>query len=138
MQAQQGVALLDDTEHAYNREWLMTLGVDVDSLSYIHSRTVKDHLAVAQGFIEAYGVLRAAGKIKGPGLLACDSLAELSTEHELDVQLEKRDMSKAKDLKAFFRIMDWHAHAVYISTNHTIANIGSVFNKRTTSGGGGR
>lgn len=139
-QAKNGVALLDDTEGAYNLDWLSTLGVDVEHLAYDNSRTVKEHLELATAFIKAFAKLKKQGKVKGPGLLACDSLALLSTEHELEVRLEKRDLSKAAELKAFFRIIaaDLHAlDAVYISTNHTIASPGNRFNPRTTPGGGG-
>lgn len=131
-----GVALLDDTEGAYNLEWLETLGINVDELGYEHSRTVKDHLDVAKGFVAAYEKMQP----KGPGLLSCDSIALLSTEHELEVGLDKRDMTKAAELKAFFRIIAGELSAlpvVHISTNHTIANIGNTFQRRTTPGGGG-
>lgn len=131
-----GVALLDDTERAYNNDWMENLGVDVATLAYTNSRTVKDHLAVAQAFVKAYP----AAKEQGPALLACDSLAALSTEHELEVQLDKKDMTKAGELKAFFRIVAGDLHRlpiVHLSTNHKIANIGNPFQKSTTSGGGG-
>jgi len=100
-----GVTMLDDTEGAYSVDWIIKLGVDVDRLPYMHSRTVKDHLGVARVFLKAYEDLSAKGKIKGPGLLAIDSLAALSTEHELAVGLDKKDMGKAAALKAFFRIV---------------------------------
>lgn len=136
VQAAGGVALLDDTEGAYNLEHAQTLGVDVKRLAYRRSRTVKEHLDTALGFIAAYEDLG----LSVPGVLACDSLAQLSTEHELESKLDKRDMTKAAELKAFFRIVSgdlFKIPAVYISTNHTIANIGNLFQTRTTPGGGG-
>lgn len=139
-QAQKGVVLLDDTEGAYNLDWIERLGVNTKHLGYEHSDTVKDHLDLAMGFVAAYTSLSEKGKVKGPGLLICDSLAELSTQHELEVQLEKKDMSKAAELKAFFRIFGGKLHGtqmVHLSTNHVIANIGNMWDKRTTSGGGG-
>jgi recombination protein RecA len=139
-QARGGAVLLDDTEGAYNIEWMQKLGVDTDKLAYVVSDTVSDHLATTNAFIEAYTAIKAKNKKLGPGVLACDSLAELTTEHEQEVQLEKRDMTKAKDLKAFFRLTSGRLHGlpiVHILTNHVIANIGNLFNKRTTGGGGG-
>ncbi len=139
-QALKGVALLDDTENAYNLEWMAALGVNVNHCAYEHSDTVKDHLKVAQSFIKAYRTLYETGNVTGPGVLVCDSLALLSTEHELEVQLDKPDMSKAKAVKAFFRIMVSNLYALpvlHLSTNHVIANIGNPFQKRTTSGGSG-
>jgi len=135
-----GVTLLDDVEGAYNVDWIETLGVDAGKLAYAHSRTVKDHLVLSGHFLKAYKALLDKGKIKGPGLLAVDSLALLSTEHELKVRLDKRDMTKAGELRGFFRIMMGDLYAlpvVHISTNHIIAKIGDLWNPRTTPGGGG-
>ncbi len=140
VQAANGVAMIDDVEGAYNVKWMETLGINVDHVAHAHSRTVKDHLKLTKKFIETFQKLEAAGEIKGPGLLACDSLASLSTDHELETQLDKRDMTKAGELKAFFRIVagDLYGQQItYISTNHKTANIGNRFQKTTTSGGGG-
>lgn len=131
-----GVALLDDTEGAYNLEHAATLGVDVARLAYRNSRTVKQHLDTTVAFLKAYQEM----EIATPGLIACDSLAGLSTEHELESKLDKRDMTKAAELKAFFRIVSGDIlkfPVLHISTNHTIAAIGSLFQTRTTPGGGG-
>jgi len=131
-----GVALLDDTEGAYNLGHIASLGVDVAKLAYRNSRTVKQHLGTALAFIAAYRDLG----LTTPGVLACDSLAQLSTEHELETKLDKRDMTKAAELKAFFRIVSgdvFKLPVVHISANHTIAAIGSMFQTRTTPGGGG-
>jgi recombination protein RecA len=134
MQARGGVALLDDTEHAYNAERAARLGVQVDTLAYRASRTVKEHLQAAVAFTKALATFG------GPGILVLDSLAQLSTEHELEVRLDKRDMSKAAELKAFYRIIFGDMAAlpmVHLATNHTIAAIGNMFQTRTTGGGGG-
>lgn len=130
-----GVALLDDTECAYNAEHAVKLGVNVDALAHRSSRTVKEHLATAQAFVKAFK------KTDLPaGVLACDSLSQLSTDHELKEQLNKRDMTKAAELKAFYRIIGgdlFNLPVVHLATSHTIANIGNPFQSRTTSGGGG-
>jgi recombination protein RecA len=139
-QAQGGVALLDDTEGAYNLNWMQALGVDVDHLAYENSRTVDEHLKLAQRFIAAFTALFEKKRVKGPGMLACDSLAQLTTKHEVETQLDKRDMTKAAELKAFFRLIGGQligTHMTHISANHTIANIGNMWNPRTTPGGGG-
>lgn len=134
-----GVALLDDIEGAYNLEHMeQHLGIDVKELAMTdpRSRTVNDHLKATQAFLKAY----VASKQKGPGLAVLDSLAQLSTEHEMEVQLEKRDMSKAGDLKAFYRLIGgdvFDLPVLHFATNHTIANVGNMYNPRTTPGGGG-
>jgi len=136
VQADGGVALLDDTEGAHNLEWMeRALGVNVDDLAYERSHTVKQHLEVALAFLKAFSIPK-----HHVGVLACDSLASLSTTHELETQLEKRDMTKAAELKAFFRIIGGNLGALpvaYLCTNHTIANIGDMYHRRTTPGGGG-
>lgn len=139
VQAVGGVALLDDIEGAYNLEHLeRRLGVNVKELAMTdpRSRTVKDHLKAAKAFIAAYR----ESKQKGPGVLALDSIAQLSTEHEMETMLDKRDMSKAAELKAFYRLVGgdlFDLPVVHLATNHTIAAIGSMFQTRTTPGGGG-
>ncbi len=130
-----GVALLDDAEGAYIEERATKIGVDVDSLAYERSRTVKQHLAVTQSFLAAF-----RGFDAPLGLEVLDSIAQLSTEHEMETQLDKRDMTKAAELKAFYRIVGgdvFDLPIVHIGTNHTIANIGNPFQSRTTGGGGG-
>lgn len=131
-----GVALLDDTEGAYSAEHSAKLGINVNELAVVNSHTVKEHLGAARAFLKAFRETRQ----KGPGVLACDSLAQLSTEHEMEVQLDKRDMSKAAELKTFYRIIGGDLQqllAIHMATNHTIAAIGSMYQTRTTPGGGG-
>lgn len=134
-----GVALLDDIEGAYNLEHMEKhLNIDVQALAMTdpRSRTVDDHLKAAQAFVKAYR----AAKIKGPGVLALDSIAQLTTKHEMEVQLETRDMTKAAELKGFYRLFggEIFGHTVlHLAANHTIAAIGNKFNPRTTPGGGG-
>lgn len=137
-QEQGGVAFLDDTERAYNLEHTEALGVNLEELAVPNpsSHTVKEHLDVARKFIEGY---KSLGK-EVPAVLACDSLSQLSTEHEMKEGLDKKDMTKAPQLKALFRIIGGELSdlpVIYLCTSHVIANIGNLFQKRTTSGGGG-
>lgn len=135
-QEQKGVALLDDAEGAYNAEHISKLGVDNAALAYTYSRTVKEHLAVTMAFIKAYRTMGTTA----PGILVLDSLAQLSTDHERETQLDRKDMSKAAELKAFYRIVRadlFELPVIHVATNHTIANIGNPFQSRTTGGGGG-
>ncbi len=134
-----GVALLDDTEGGYSAEWAEVLGVNIDEIPVRRSRTVADHLKTVQGFITAFEEYSSV-VTDACGLVVCDSLAQLTTEHELEVELEKRDLSKSKELKTFFRIVGGRLielPIVYICTNHVYDNIGNPFQKRTTPGGRG-
>lgn len=131
-----GVALLDDAEGAYNEALIAKIGVDTTTLAYTRSWTCTDLLNSTKAFLKAFSE-HAPGPV---GLYVCDSLAQLTTKHELEVGLDKRDMTKAAELKSFYRQM---GHAIFdlpvahIVTNHTIAAIGNMFNNRTTGGGGG-
>lgn len=130
-----GVAMLDDSERAYNIEHAERVGINVDMLAVAQSDTVKDHLKAVEGFITAYE----NSKLKGPGICVLDSLAQLSTDHELKVGLDKRDMTKAAEVKAFYRIVLGRLAALpllHLATNHKIAGLG-MFQESTTPGGGG-
>lgn len=135
-QANGGVALLDDTEGAYVDERAKSIGVDTKALAMVdpRSRTVKEHQAATQAFVKA---CRAT---KTPlGIMVLDSLAQLSTEHEITTP-DKRDMTKAGELKRFYRVVGgdlFDLPVVHLATNHTIANIGNPFQPKTTGGGGG-
>lgn len=134
-QAKGGVALLDDAEGAYNAEHSQRIGINVDELAYARSHTVNDHLKVARAFVGGFD------KLKPPmAICVLDSLAQLTTEHELEQGLDKRDMTKAPELKAFYRIMGkelFDRPVFHLATNHIIAAIGNAWQPRTTSGGGG-
>jgi recombination protein RecA len=132
-----GVALLDDVEGAYNAERAANSGIDVDTLAVADPRsaTVDDHLKLTKAFIEAVRSTKAT-----LGLEVLDSLAQLSTKHEKEVGLDKKDMTKASELKAFYRLVGhdlFDLPVAHIATNHKIAAIGNMFQQSTTPGGGG-
>lgn len=134
-QAAGGVALLDDVEGGHNQEHMLALGVDTATLAHCRSRTVKQHLETTTAFVAA--CRKSDVEL---GVIAVDSLAQLSTDHEMETRLDRRDMSKAAELKALFRIVGGDLldlPVVYLSANHTIAAIGNMFQQRTTPGGGG-
>lgn len=145
--SQNGVALLDDTEGAFNAVWAaQKLGVDTTRLAYRRSATVGDHMETVTSFLKAladvieYQKASKDPKPIGPSILALDSLALLTTAHELEVGLEKKDMTRASEFRTLFRVTGSRISALpvaYIIANHTIANIGDLFNPRTTPGGGG-
>lgn len=132
-----GVALLDDTEGAYNDERAASIGINTAELALVNprSRTVQQHLKATLSFVQAVRKLKPVAALE-----VLDSLAQLSTEHEMETKLDKKDMSKAGELKAFYRIVGgdlFDLPVVHIATNHTIAAIGNMYQTRTTGGGGG-
>lgn len=130
-----GIALLDEPEGSFNAVWAEEhLGVNADALRYTQSMTVSDHLKVGEAFT---GLVGKEGF--DPGVMGLDSLAVLSTDHELKEGLGKRDMTKAQEVRALFRILKSklrHVPVTYLIANHVTANIGG-WNDRTTPGGGG-
>lgn len=132
-----GVALLDDTESAFNPIWASTsLGVDVSRLAYKRSHTIEEHEALVRAFINSVNTL----KITDPSLVALDSLALLSNDAEVKAGMGTRNMQQAYLNKKFFRLTcrDFSdLNAAYLFTNHTIANIGDKWHPTVAGGGGG-
>ena len=147
-----GIVILDDTENAYVEYLGSTLNIDANRLIKLTSSTVEEHAAVVAlggkipiregDKIKDIEVEPILDKIVKSGvkeiLVAIDSIAVLSTRHELDVGLDKPDMSKAKTLKALLRLITpiiKRYNVTYIITNHLIQMIGSMFPMKITPGG---
>ena len=131
-----GMALLDDVEHALCLDWAGRLGVDVDALAYVQSSTVLEHTVLLD---RCLSIVRAA-KDDPLVVIALDSLAALTTEHELKT-LEKgtKDMARAQEIHKLFRsscALLKHTRAAHLIANHKISPM-SMFQKADSSGGGG-
>lgn len=138
VQRLKGVALLDDTEHRFNPEWARRkLGVDVAELIYHNSQTVEEHHELLEEFLKAYGK---HGSDR-PVVATVDSLAALTTEHEKAVGLKKPSMTKAKLLRAMFRLLVHEMQGrpiAYLAANQQYEKIGaSPWEKSKVSSGGG-
>lgn len=134
-----GFALLDDSEGALNLDWAARLGVDTDTLAYKRSRTVHEHMLLLDAILGILEKASAADKEK-PVCVALDSLAALTTEHELNT-LEKntKDMQRAQEIHKLFRVAGGllkKTNAVYMLANHKIAPM-NQFSKADSTGGGG-
>lgn len=136
---EKSVQLLDDTENAHNAIWSSTgLMVDNQRLAYPNppSHTVEEHYNLVMAFIKAAKAL----KIADPSILALDSAALLSTALEVKQGFDKENMNRAKQIRKLLRLAALELAdlpAVYMVTNHTIANVGDMVNTTTTPGGGG-
>lgn len=131
-----GVALLDDVEGALNLDWATRLGIDVETLAYKRSRTVQEHTLLLDKLLS---ILEKAGHDK-PVCVGLDSLAALSTDHELDT-LEKgtKDMARAQEIHKLFRVGNALLKKVptaHIVANHKIAAM-NQFSRADSTGGGG-
>jgi recombination protein RecA len=134
-QAEGGLAVLDDIEHAYSPEFGSKLGVDSDKLLIGSSKTVEECFSnlekvMKQAFAAGYKDC----------CMVVDSLGQISSEHEMEVGFEKRDMTKAYLIRQGMRVLSplvAEYGYLLIVLNHVTANIGDMFNPRTTTGGSG-
>lgn len=144
-----GVAILDDTEDAYVKEFGATIGINNDELIMLNSLTVEEHFEkVFLGWKDSKGKQKKSlvdliveNDPDCPIVVALDSVALLSTRHEQEVKFEKPDMIKAKQIRAGMRMVSSHLqshNALHLISNHLIAKIGVMFgNPKTTPGGSG-
>ena len=150
-----GIAVLDDTEDSFMPDFGAKLGMDVDRAIRVSSDTVEGHFKNV--FMGAKGTKATEdeeatkakpGVIpyildKAPGtkvLLALDSVAALSTEHEKEVMFEKDDMTKAKKIKAGLRMNYKYVsdnEVLYLISNHVYQVIGSYVPTKEAPGGKG-
>ena len=150
-----GVVILDDTEFSYVNYLGSKLEIDESRFIRISTSTVEEHSKVVffGGKIKSIDDTGADAEIeiKEPFvpklykqgvkhiLIAVDSIAAWSTEHEIEVALEKTDMSKAKVLRALLRTVMPEIkkyNLTYMITNHMIFNIGDMFGPKKVEGGG--
>lgn len=131
------VAVIMDSESAIDKDSIAALGGDSSRVVYFPIETVED-------VIVSLSKVLTLKKAKDPEnehkwVIGIDSLAMLSTKHELE-DPNKVDFTKAKKIRQFFRMF---ANAMYrynitvIGTNHLIANIGGFGSAQTTTGGSG-
>ena len=132
-----GGALLDDVEAGFNPEWAeRALGVRADQLPYYTSPTVEEHYELIRTFAEAVD----KHNLDGPFVLVLDSLASLSTVHEMESAFTTPDMGRAKQIHRLFREMGLRLSklpVVYLLTNHVIDTMSNWGSAITTPGGRG-
>ena len=144
-----GVAILDDTEDAYTKEFGEKIGINNDELILLNSLTVEEHFEkVFLGWKDSKGKAKKSlvdliveNDPDCPIVVALDSVALLSTRHEQEVKFDKPDMIKAKQIRAGMRMVSSHLqnnNILHLISNHLIAKIGVLFgNPKTTPGGSG-
>ena len=149
-----GIAILDDPEDAYTEKFGKLLGIDNDAIIMLNSLTVEEHFEKVFLGWRKKGKEGEEGKKKMglvdliwekdtecPILICLDSLALLSTRHEQAVQLDKADMSKAKQIRSALRNSASYmrrGRIMHVVANHVTSKIGVVFgNPKTTPGGTG-
>lgn len=129
-----GIAILDDSEFTYDKFFGEMVGVDNDELIYFNSETVEEHVDRVESLIK---LIRKHDN--APIFIALDSVAMLSTAHEMESDFNTPDMQKAKLLRKFFRTKRQvfaRQNILYLVTNHVTAKIGVTFGRKKTTTGG--
>lgn len=146
MQKMGGLAILGDVEGAYDPAYGKAIGVEKDSLVYwnpkvaIHKEESRTHLTVedvTHFFISAVKEARSIDPSIPLGLV-WDSIAAVSTRHELSEGLDKADMSKARMISAAVRLLNAHLgpNDTMIFINQIREKIGVMFGDPETTPGG--
>ena len=133
-----GLAVLLETEGAYNRDFGATIGIDNKELLIAEPDTVEQVFQIVE---EIADEAQAEDEMI---TIVWDSLAQTSTEHEMEIDFSKVDSSmegarKAKMIKAGFRRIGrkiGKANILLVTANHVIDKIGVLYGKKTTTPGG--
>ena len=80
-----GLAVYIDTETSVSREWLETIGIDVQNLLYLHVETVEDIFECIENIITK---IRESDRDRLVTILV-DSLAAASTKVEMEADFDK-------------------------------------------------
>jgi len=130
------ICLLDDAEESFDEGFAQRIGVDLGTLTRKNSKTVEEHFTEVAEFVN---LARGIDK-KRLIVIALDSIAILSTKHEVQVGFEKPDMTKAKLIRQGMRVMRGEfseQRVLYLVCNHVIASFNTYGRDKTTPGGGG-
>jgi RecA/RadA recombinase len=122
-----------DTEKAIKTFMLTDRGIDTTRFYLVGSKTIESFHVNATRVLKGYMALPEADR--PPMLMILDSLGNISTEKEraeadVDVDKQKKDMTKAQKVRGVFRTITQdcaEANVPLIVTNHTY--------EKTTSGG---
>ena len=132
-----GVAVYIDTETAVSTEFLTAIGVDVESMLYLHLETVEDIFAAIE---EITAKVRESDKDRLVTILV-DSLAAASTKVEMEADFDKDGWATSKAIvisKAMRKItqMIGRQRIALVFTNQLRQKLGVMFGDPWTTSGG--
>jgi len=136
-QKQGGVAVYIDTETAVSREFLESIGVDVNNMLYLHLETVEDIFSAVE---EIVSKVRESDKDRLVTILV-DSLAAATTKVELEAEFDKDGWATSKAIilsKAMRKItqMIGRQKIALVFTNQLRQKLGVMFGDPWTTSGG--
>ena len=132
-----GLAVYIDTETSVSREWLETIGIDVQNLLYLHVETVEDIFECIENIITK---IRESDRDRLVTILV-DSLAAASTKVEMEADFDKDGWATAKAIvisKAMRKItqMGGRERVALVFTNQLRQKLGVMFGDPWTTSGG--
>jgi recombination protein RecA len=132
-----GLAVYIDTETSVSREWLETIGVDVQNLLYLHVETVEDIFQCIESIVTK---IRESDRERLVTILV-DSLAGASTKVEMEADFEKDGWATSKAIivsKAMRKItqMIGRERIALVFTNQLRQKLGVMFGDPWTTSGG--
>ena len=132
-----GVAVYIDTETAVSTEFLSAIGVDVESMLYLHLETVEDIFSAIE---EIVAKVRESDKDRLVTILV-DSLAAASTKVEMEAEFDKDGWATSKAIvisKAMRKItqMIGRQKIALVFTNQLRQKLGVMFGDPWTTSGG--
>ena len=132
-----GVAVYIDTETSVSQDFLQCIGVDLDSMLYVHLETVEDIFETIEQIVTK---IRESDKDKLVTILV-DSLAAASTKVEMEADYEKDGWATSKAIvisKAMRKItqMIGRERIALVFTNQLRQKLGVMFGDPWTTSGG--
>ena len=132
-----GLAVYIDTETSVSREWLETIGIDVQNLLYLHVETVEDIFECIENIITK---IRESDRDRLVTILV-DSLAAASTKVEMEADFDKDGWATAKAIvisKAMRKITQivGRERVAFVFTNQLRQKLGVMFGDPWTTSGG--
>ena len=132
-----GVAVYIDTETSVSQDFLQCIGVDLDSMLYVHLETVEDIFETIEQIVTK---IRESDKDKLVTILV-DSLAAASTKVEMEADYEKDGWATSKAIiisKAMRKItqMIGRENIALVFTNQLRQKLGVMFGDPWTTSGG--
>ena len=132
-----GVAVYIDTETAVSTEFLEAIGLDVESMLYLHLETVEDIFEIIESIVVK---IRESNKDKLVTILV-DSLAAASTKVEMEADYDKDGWATSKAIvisKAMRKItqMIGREKVALVFTNQLRQKLGVMFGDPWTTSGG--
>ena len=123
-----GLAVYIDTETSVSREWLETIGIDVQNLLYLHVETVEDIFECIENIITK---VRESDRDRLVTILV-DSLAAVSTKVEMEADYDKDGWATSKAIvisKAMRKItqMVGRERVALVFTNQLRQKLGVMF-----------